>query len=121
MIAIYKSCKKDDFSEFILTFVCMGYYTWTTIRETCRYIINSDYKTPYYIECMSIWSRFIGTRKSEETNNVIGNQIHMCHMMPSRYAIVDVEIGLKDHKIKDIGELLHDGAIYHKTSKEEII
>lgn len=69
---------------------------------------------------MSIWSRFIGTRKSEETNNVIGNQIHMCHMMPSRYAIVDVEIGLKDHKIHDIGALRHDGAIYHKTSKEEL-
>ena len=44
----------------------------------------------------------------------------MCHMMPSRYAIVDVEIGLKDHKIHDIGALRHDGAIYHKTSKEEL-
>lgn len=36
------------------------------------------------------------------------------------YAIVDVEIGLKDHKIHDIGALRDDGATYHKTSKEEL-
>ena len=40
--------------------------------------------------------------------------------MTPRYAIVDVEVGLKDHKIHDIGALRHDGATYHKTSKEEL-
>ena len=33
-----------------------------------------------------------------------------------RYAIVDVEVGLKNHKIHDIGALRHDGAnIYSQT------
>ena len=32
-----------------------------------------------------------------------------------RYAIVDVEVGLKNHKIHDIGALRHDGATYHKA------
>lgn len=35
-----------------------------------------------------------------------------------RYAIVDVEVSLNDHKIHDIGALRHDGAIYHMASKE---
>lgn len=38
----------------------------------------------------------------------------------SRYAIVDVEVGLKDHKIHDIGALRQDGATFHKASKEEL-
>ena len=38
-----------------------------------------------------------------------------------RYAVVDIEIGLTDHRIHDIGALRYDGAIFHKTSKEELI
>lgn len=38
---------------------------------------------------------------------------------PSRYAVVDVETGLKDRKIHDIGSLRYDGATFHKSSKEE--
>lgn len=38
----------------------------------------------------------------------------------SRYAIVDVEVGLKDHKIHDIGAFRQDGATFHKASKEEL-
>ena len=38
----------------------------------------------------------------------------------SRYAIVDVEVGLKDHKIHDIGAFRHDGAKFHETSKEAL-
>ena len=36
----------------------------------------------------------------------------------SRYAIVDVEVGLKDHKIHDIGAFRQDGATFHKASNE---
>ena len=39
----------------------------------------------------------------------------------SRYAIVDVEVGLKDHKIHDIGVLRQDGVTFHKASKEELL
>ncbi|WP_455639974.1 RecQ family ATP-dependent DNA helicase [Parabacteroides sp.] len=70
---------------------------------------------------MSIWSRLIGIKKAEDTNNVIGNQITSVPFDDMRYAIVDVEIGLKDHKIHDIGALRHDGATFHKTSKEELL
>ena len=34
---------------------------------------------------------------------------------PLRYAVVDVEIGLTDHRIHDIGALRYDGAIFHKA------
>lgn len=38
----------------------------------------------------------------------------------SRYAIVDVEVGLKDHKIHDIGALRQDGATFHKVSSQKM-
>lgn len=40
---------------------------------------------------------------------------------PLRYAVVDVEIGLTDHRIHDIGALRYDGAVFHKASKEELL
>ena len=39
----------------------------------------------------------------------------------SRYAIVDVEVGLKDHRIHDIGAIRYDNAIYHNTSKSGLL
>ena len=38
-----------------------------------------------------------------------------CH-----YAIIDTEVGLRDHRIHDIGALRYDGAVYHGCSKEEL-
>ena len=38
-----------------------------------------------------------------------------CH-----WAIVDVEVGLSDHKIHDIGALRYDGSVYHGCQKEEL-
>ena len=46
-------------------------------------------------------------------NNTIENRT-------PRYAIVDVEVGIKDHKIHDIGALRDDGAVFHKASKDEL-
>ena len=69
---------------------------------------------------MSIWSRLIGIGKDEDTNHVINNKNTSVPFDAIRYAIVDVEIGLKDHKIHDIGALRHDGATFHKSSKEEL-
>ncbi|MCM1520446.1 MAG: RecQ family ATP-dependent DNA helicase [Lachnoclostridium sp.] len=37
-----------------------------------------------------------------------------------RYAFVDTEIGLKDHKIHDIGALRDDDATYHGVSRQEL-
>ena len=41
-----------------------------------------------------------------------GEQIH--------YAVVDVEVGVSDKKIHDIGACRYDGAIYHKASRDEL-
>lgn len=38
-----------------------------------------------------------------------------------RWAIVDIEVGLSDHKIHDIGALRYDGAIYHNSSKGSLM
>lgn len=67
---------------------------------------------------MSILSKLIGFRKTGDKNNIIGNKITSYNA--HNYAIIDVEVGLTDHKIHDIGALKHDDTIFHKTSKEEL-
>ena len=37
-----------------------------------------------------------------------------------RWAVVDVEVGLSDQKVHDIGALRHDNTIYHGCSREEL-
>src|SRR3712207_271779 len=69
---------------------------------------------------MSIWSKLIGFKKIEDRNNIIGNKTASVPCSAPNYAIVDVEVGLKDHKIHDIGALKHDNTTFHKTSKEEL-
>ena len=50
---------------------------------------------------MSIWSKLIGIKKTEDRNNIIGNKTTSVPCSAHNYAIVDVEIGLKDHRIHD--------------------
>lgn len=69
---------------------------------------------------MSIWNKLIRIRKTENPNNTISHKtVSMSYDVP-RYAIIDVEVRLKDHKIHDIGALRQDGAIYHQSSKEKL-
>ncbi len=70
---------------------------------------------------MSIWNRLIRIKNTENTNNIVGNKITSVLYKTLRYAIIDVEVGLKDHKIHDIGALRYDGATYHKASKKELL
>lgn len=51
---------------------------------------------------MSIWSRLIGIKKTEDTNNVIGNKTTSVPYDASHYTIVDIEVSLKEHKIHDM-------------------
>ena len=44
---------------------------------------------------MSIWSKLIGIKKTEDRNNAIGNKITSVPFSAPNYAIVDVEVGLK--------------------------
>lgn len=71
---------------------------------------------------MSIWSKLIGIKntKEKEKENRPGDETAPEPGGAPNYAIVDVEVGLKDHKIHDIGALRHDGATFHKNSKEEL-
>ena len=57
---------------------------------------------------MSVWDRF---RKKTETSPE----------QPVKYAIVDAEVGVKDHRVHDIGALRFDGAYFHKSSKSEFL
>ena len=57
---------------------------------------------------MSFWDRF-----RRNTENVSEDSL--------RYAVVDAEVGLKDHKVHDIGALRFDDAVYHQASKDELI
>ena len=55
-----------------------------------------------------------------EAKNSSEEVIIPVHSETPRYAIVDVEVGLGDHKIHDIGAIRHDGAIFHKADKHEL-
>ena len=70
-----------------------------------------DEKTYLYVdiklELMSIWDRFRRQAVSTPDETI-------------KYAIVDAEVGIKDHKVHDIGALRFDGAYFHKASKQEL-
>ena len=69
---------------------------------------------------MSIWSKLLGFKQTDETNHKVDKDTASLSTDTSRYTFVDVEIGLQDHKIHDIGALRFDGTIFHKASKEEL-
>lgn len=56
---------------------------------------------------MSIWDRFRKQAVSAPDETI-------------KYAIVDAEVGIKDHKVHDIGALRFDWAYFHKASKQEL-
>ena len=39
----------------------------------------------------------------------------------SKFAFVDAEVGLRDHKVHDIGALRHDGATFHQADKQKLV
>ncbi len=69
---------------------------------------------------MSIWSKLLGFKQADDTNHVIGKESVSLSTDSSHCTFVDVEIGLQDHKIHDIGALRFDGSIFHQASKEEL-
>ena len=69
---------------------------------------------------MSIWNRIIDIIGAAKTSNNIDSDIVPERRNAENFAFVDVEVGMKDHKIHDIGALRHDGATFHKNSKVEL-
>lgn len=64
---------------------------------------------------MSFWSKFIETIGGENHSQEEVSNDASC------YAFVDVEVGLKDKRIHDIGILRWDGAKYHSADKRAAI
>lgn len=65
---------------------------------------------------MSLWSKFIETFNGEDRN--FSSHEEEVSRDASRYAFVDVEVGVKDMKIHDIGALRWDGAVFHSADKK---
>ena len=62
---------------------------------------------------MSIFSRLFVKKNSLNSDSGIKKQ----EVRSKNIAFVDTEVGLKDHKIHDIGALRDDGATFHKASQ----
>ena len=62
---------------------------------------------------MSIFSRLFGKKNSLSSDSDIKKQ----EVRSKHIAFVDTEVGLKDHKIHDIGALRDDGATFHQASQ----
>ena len=69
---------------------------------------------------MFIWDRIKKIRNAGGVDNTIDRNAAPVPYCVPHYAVVDVEVGFKDHKIYDIGALRDDGAVFHKTSKPEL-
>lgn len=66
---------------------------------------------------MSIWNKLVGITRKPNHNVSVEDYVSPEVYDASHYAIIDVEVGLSDHKIHDIGGLRYDNAIYHNASK----
>ena len=69
---------------------------------------------------MSLWNKLRGIWNAEDADEAVGNSFVPAPYSIPHYVIVDVEVGLKDRKIHDIGALRDDGAVFHKNSKKEL-
>ena len=58
---------------------------------------------------MSFWNRIIDTFSGAESKSAKSYDA-------TRYAFVDVEVGMNDHRIHDIGAIRWDGAVYHSAN-----
>ena len=62
---------------------------------------------------MSIFNRFFG----KKNNPSVDSDINKIDVRSRNIAFVDTEVGLKDHKIHDIGALSYDGVVFHQASQ----
>ena len=65
---------------------------------------------------MSLWNRI-----KKSISDTVDNPVKSVFRDASRYAFIDVEVGLKDHRIHDIGALRWDRAIFHSANKRELL
>lgn len=69
---------------------------------------------------MSLWDRILGSINKGEAPRSTNNDLTPIKRNADSYAFVDVEVGVKNHKIQDIGAMRYDGATFHKNSKADL-
>ena len=76
---------------------------------------------------MSIFSIIFGKKNAKASDSAtkqeaepVVSDIELNDARRDHIAFVDTEVGLKDHKIHDIGALRYDGATFHQASKTEL-
>lgn len=70
---------------------------------------------------MSFWDRILDTINIGAASHSANNDIMPTRRNADSYAFVDVEVGVKSHKVQDIGALRHDGATFHMNSKADLL
>lgn len=70
---------------------------------------------------MSLWNRILDTINIGAASHSADNDITSFTRDADSYAFVDVEVGVKNHKIQDIGALRHDEATFHMNSKADLL
>lgn len=68
---------------------------------------------------MSIWAKLKEFIDVDGRNRVVNEMASSLSKDSSLYAFIDVEVGLKDKRIHDIGALRYDDAVFHNASKNE--
>lgn len=68
---------------------------------------------------MSFWSKFIESISGEENTKPMPHDKEVSRDA-SHYAFVDVEVGMKDKKIHDIGALRWDDATFHSADQQAL-
>lgn len=71
---------------------------------------------------MSILDFLFGNKSSDNNTSDTADVVDATprHRNANNYAFVDAEVGMKDHKVHDIGSLRHDGALFHNANKAEL-
>ena len=69
---------------------------------------------------MSLWDRILGSINKGEAPRSTNNDLTPIKRNADSYAFVDVEVGVKNHKIQDIGAMRYDGATFHKNSRADL-
>lgn len=70
---------------------------------------------------MSFWDRILDTINIGAASHSANTDIMPTRRNADSYAFVDVEVGVKSHKVQDIGALRHDGATFHRNSKADLL
>ena len=63
---------------------------------------------------MSFWERI------KETISGVGNH-SASSKDTSRYAFIDVEVSIKERRVRDIGALRWDNSVFHSCNKQKLI